>query len=32
MNKHILIIEDEEAINDLIAMNLQATGYKTVSF
>ncbi len=32
MDKHILIIEDEEAINDLIAMNLQATGYKTVSF
>lgn len=32
MGKRILIIEDEEAINELIAMNLQAAGYETVSF
>ncbi len=28
----ILVIEDEEAINDVISMSLRATGYETVSF
>lgn len=32
VGKRILIIEDEEAINELVAMNLQAAGYETVSF
>jgi len=32
MGRKIIIIEDEEAINDLVAMNLQATGYETASF
>lgn len=32
MEKHILVIEDEEAINDLICMNLQVAGYKTIPF
>lgn len=32
MGNRIIIIEDEEAINELIAMNLQAAGYETVSF
>ena len=29
---HILVIEDEEAINDLICMNLEVTGYQVTSF
>ncbi len=32
MNIKILVIEDEEAINDVIAMSLRATGYEVVSF
>ena len=32
MSKKILVIEDEEAINDVISMSLRATGYETVSF
>ena len=32
MSKRILVIEDEEAINDVISMSLRATGYETVSF
>ena len=32
MGVHILVIEDEEAINDLICMNLEVTGYKVTSF
>lgn len=28
----ILVIEDEEAINDVISMSLRSTGYETVSF
>lgn len=32
MGAHILVIEDEEAINDLICMNLEVTGYQVTSF
>lgn len=32
MKAKILVIEDEEAINDLVCMNLEAVGYETVSF
>ena len=32
MQADILVIEDEEAINDLICMNLEAVGYHTVPF
>lgn len=32
MKAKILVIEDEEAINELICMNLQAAGYETTSF
>lgn len=32
MQKRILIIEDEEAINDLLVINLQTAGYETKSF
>lgn len=32
MQKRILIIEDEEAINDLLVLNLQTVGYETTSF
>ncbi len=32
MEKRILVIEDEEAINDLICMNLEIAGYETQSF
>ena len=32
MSAHILVIEDEEAINDLICMNLEVTGYQVTSF
>ncbi len=32
MKKTILVIEDEEAINDVISMSLRATGYEAVSF
>ena len=32
MGVHILVIEDEEAINDLICMNLEVTGYQVTSF
>lgn len=32
IRNRILIIEDEKAINDLIAINLQAAGYETISF
>ena len=28
----ILVIEDEPAINDLLCMNLEITGYQTVSY
>ena len=29
MQAEILVIEDEESINDLICMNLEAVGYHT---
>ena len=32
MSAHILVIEDEEAINDLICMNLEVTGYQVTAF
>ena len=32
MQADILVIEDEEAINDLICMNLEAVGYHPVPF
>lgn len=32
MSAHILVIEDEEAINDLICMNLEVAGYQVTSF
>ena len=32
MSAHILVIEDEEAINDLICMNLEVTGYLVTAF
>lgn len=32
MKEHILVIEDEEAINDLICMNLEAAGYVPAPF
>ena len=31
MRGKILVIEDEMAINDLISMNLEVTGYEVVS-
>lgn len=31
MKEKVLVIEDEEAINDIICMNLQAAGYETMS-
>lgn len=31
MKARILVIEDEIAINDLLCMNLEVTGYETVS-
>lgn len=32
MSIKILVIEDEEAINDVISMSLRATGYEVISF
>ncbi len=32
MGAHILVIEDEEAINDLISMNLEVAGYQVTAF
>ncbi len=32
MSERILVIEDEEAINDLICMNLEVAGYEAVPF
>ncbi len=32
MSVRILVIEDEEAINDLICMNLEVAGYQPVPF
>lgn len=32
MKARIMVIEDEEAINELICMNLQAAGYETAAF
>ena len=32
MKIKILVIEDEEAINDVISISLKAAGYDTVSF
>ena len=32
MSAHILVIEDEEAINDLICMNLEVPGYQVTAF
>ena len=32
MKSRILVIEDEPAINDLLCMNLEITGYQTVSY
>ncbi len=32
MREKILVIEDEQSINDLICMNLEAAGYQTFSF
>ena len=32
MGANILVIEDEEAINDLICMNLEVTGYQVTAF
>lgn len=32
MNERILVIEDEEAINDLICMNLEVAGYQVTPF
>ena len=31
MNGKILVVEDETAINDLICMSLEASGYRTFS-
>ena len=32
MKARILVIEDEPAINNLLCMNLEVTGYQTVSY
>ena len=32
MKGKILVIEDEQAINDLICMNLEAAGYETDAY
>ena len=32
MKAKILVIEDEAAINDMICMGLEATGYETEAF
>ena len=32
MKARILVIEDEPAINDLLCINLEVTGYETVSY